>query len=84
MSGYKPSPLALAALRALAEEPAGAALSLPRLAKRLGSSASVLLRELNLMSAVALSEHSGPGWVRVWQDGGRWWVALCGAAVDDF
>jgi len=61
-------------LQALAEE--GGEVSLPRLSKRLGHSASALLRELSFLGDAALGGQRGPGWVRVWQDEGRWVVAL--------
>lgn len=50
--------------------------SLPRLSKRLGVGASVVLRELTLLGDAALGGIAGPGWVRVQQDDGRWRVAL--------
>lgn len=53
-----------------------ATVSLPRLSKRLGVSASVVLRELTLLGDAALGGIAGPGWVRVEQDEGRWRVAL--------
>lgn len=76
-------PLALAILQALAEQGAHAPQSLPRLAKRLGSSASALLRELALLGDAPVAGHAGPGWVRVTQRDGHWQVALTaeGAAV---
>ncbi|RYF21299.1 MAG: hypothetical protein EOO33_17225 [Comamonadaceae bacterium] len=56
---------------------AGAAsVSLPRLSKRLGVGASVVLRELTLLGDAALGGIAGPGWVRMQQDDGRWRVAL--------
>ncbi len=77
------SPLALAILRSLAQDVAGDSashgaptMSLPRLAKRLGLSASVLLRELALMGDAALGGVPGPGWVQVAQHGGQWRVQL--------
>ena len=70
------SPLHEAILRALAEEGRGAAMSLPRLAKRLELSASVLLRSLSLLGDARIAGRPGPGWVRVWQEEGRWLVAL--------
>lgn len=60
-----------------APQDAGAAsVSLPRLSKRLGVGASVVLRELTLLGDAALGGIAGPGWVRVLQDDGRWRVAL--------
>ncbi len=66
-------PLACQILRALTEDAAGATgMSLPRLGKRLGQSASVLMRELTHMSDASLAGQCGPGWVRVVQQEGRW------------
>ena len=66
-------PLACAILRALADAPsADAGMSLPRLGKRLGHSASVLMRELTHLSDAPLAGQRGPGWVRVVQEEGRW------------
>jgi len=67
--------LAQAILQALAQE-GGAGVSLPRLSKHLGLSASVVLRALSFLGGGALAGHAGPGWVRVWQDEGRWMAAL--------
>jgi len=55
---------------------AAASVSLPRLSKRLGVGASVVLRELTLLGDAALGGIPGPDWVRVEQDDGRWLVAL--------
>jgi len=66
-----------AILRALAEE--GAPVSLPRLSKRLGQSGSAVLREMSFMGDAVIGGQSGPGWVRVWQDDGRWMAELTGA-----
>ncbi|RYF21313.1 MAG: hypothetical protein EOO33_17200 [Comamonadaceae bacterium] len=49
---------------------------MPRLSKRLGVGASVVLRELTLLGDAALGGIAGPGWVRVQQADGRWRVAL--------
>ena len=68
--------LAQAILQALAQEGPGAPVSLPRLSKRLGLSASAVLRALSFLGDAALGGQRGPGWVRVWQDEGRWVVAL--------
>lgn len=66
-------PLAYRILRALAETAlGGAGMSLPRLGKRLGQSASALMRELTHMSDASLAGQRGPGWVRVAQEEGRW------------
>lgn len=80
------SPLGQAILRALAEERAEgsatpASMSLPRLAKRVGESGSVVLRELSLMSDAVLGGQPGPGWARVWEEGGRWMVAVTAAGL---
>ena len=66
-------PLAYRILRTLAETAWGdAGMSLPRLGKRLGQSASVLMRELTYLSDATLGTQRGPGWVRVLQEEGRW------------
>ncbi|MFI8615213.1 hypothetical protein ACIGHN_06870 [Acidovorax sp. NPDC077693] len=69
--------LAASILRALQEDSHGGAdapsgMSLPRLGKRLGQGASVLLRELSLMSDAPVGGQRGPGWVRVDRVGERW------------
>ena len=73
-------PLACRILRALAEvalSPSGdAGMSLARLGKRLGHSASVLMRELTHLSDASLAGQPGPGWVRVVQAEGRWLAHL--------
>ncbi len=55
------------------------AVSLPRLSKILGESASVLMREITLMSDAQIGAQRGPGWVRVRQDDARWLVSLTAA-----
>ena len=70
---------ALPILQALAGE--GGEMSLPRLSKRLGRSASALLRELSFLGDAVLGGRRGPGWVRVWQLDGRWMVALTAAGA---
>ena len=70
------APLAAALLRALAQEPPDRDVSLPRLGKRLGQGASVLLRQLSLMGDAALGGVPGPGWVQVWQHQGGWRARL--------
>ncbi|MDF1484654.1 hypothetical protein PY257_05550 [Ramlibacter sp. H39-3-26] len=74
------TPLAHAILRELAGEPGGA-LSLPRLGKRLGQGASVLMRALSGMGTAAMGGVAGPGWVRVeMEEGeGRWRAVLTDA-----
>ena len=68
--------LAQAILHALAQNGPDTAVPLARLSKRLGQSASVLLRALSFMGESAWAGQRGPGWVRVWQEEGRWMVAL--------
>jgi glutathione S-transferase len=67
--------LSAAILIALAETH-GAEVSLPRLTKRLGAGASVLMRQLTLMSDATIGGVAGPGWVKVMQADGRWIAAL--------
>lgn len=74
-------PLVHAILGALADESRGgladgAGVSLPRLGKRLGQGASVLMRQLTLMGDASVGGQRGPGWVRVVQANGRWMVYL--------
>ena len=52
------------------------AVSLPRLAKMLGASASTVMRELTLLTDAAIGGVPGPGWVQVSAEDGRWMVAL--------
>lgn len=66
------APLALRILQELATTPADGGMSLPRLGKRLGLGASVLMRELTLMGDAAIGGVRGPGWARVEQLDGRW------------
>ena len=69
--------LALGILRELAAEPESAGgMSLPRLGKRLGQNASVLMRVLALMGDAAIGGVPGPGWTRLEQQEGRWLVHL--------
>nr|WP_315464384.1 hypothetical protein [uncultured Rhodoferax sp.] len=68
------SDLVVALLRALAEEPG--AVSVPRLGKRLGQGASVIMRTLTLMGDAVLGGQPGPGWVRLEHVDGRWMVSL--------
>nr|WP_095949428.1 hypothetical protein [Variovorax boronicumulans] len=60
-------------------------MSLPRLGKRLGQGASVVMRQLTLMGDAALGGARGPGWVRVVQLEDRWVAHLtdAGRAVVD-
>ena len=55
------------------------AVSLPRLSKILGESASVLMREITLMSDAQIGVQRGPGWVSVRQEDARWLVSLTAA-----
>ena len=54
-------------------------MSLPRLGKRLGQGASVLMRALTLMGPATLGGQPGPGWVEVRLLGERWTVRLTDA-----
>ena len=80
-------PLACRILCALAEAAPtapnehGAGMSLPRLGKRLGHSASVLVRELAFLGDAPLAGQRGPGWVQVEQKEGRWTVHLTAAGL---
>lgn len=69
----------IAILRALAEAPGDAGMSLPRLGKRLGQGASVVMRQLTLMGDAAIGGVRGPGWVRVVQLDDRWVAHLTDA-----
>jgi hypothetical protein len=79
-------PFAAAILVELATAPPPGGMSLPRLAKRLGLSVSVVLRQLSLMGDAVIGGQAGPGWVRVEQTEERWVVYLTevghGAAVE--
>ena len=66
----------IAILRALAEAPGQGVMSLPRLGKRLGQGASVVMRQLALMGDAAIGGVRGPGWVRLVQLDDRWVVHL--------
>ena len=68
--------LTAAILHALADEPGAGGMSLPRLGKRLGQGASVLLRQLALMGEASVGGVAGPGWVRVLREDERWVVHL--------
>lgn len=69
----------IAILRALAEAPGDGGMSLPRLGKRLGQGASVVMRQLTLMGDAAIGGVRGPGWVRVVQLDDRWVAHLTDA-----
>jgi len=66
------APLSTRILQELAAAPADGGMSLPRLGKRLGLNASVLMRELTLMGDAAIGGVRGPGWARVVQLDQRW------------
>lgn len=72
-------PLSAAIMQLLAEAPPPGGVSLPRIGKRLGISASALLRHLTLMGDAEIGGQAGPGWVRVTQTEERWVVFLTGA-----
>ena len=78
-SGFDADVFSIAILRALAEAPAEAGMSLPRLGKRLGQGASVVMRQLTLMGDATLGGVRGPGWVRVVQQDERWVAHLTDA-----
>ena len=69
-------PLVVAILRELAAAPGPAGMSLPRLGKRLGQGASVLMRVLSAMGHARIGGVEGPGWVRVVQEEDRWTATL--------
>lgn len=69
-------PLSAAILELVADAPPPGGVSLPRIGKRLGLSASVLLRHLALMGNAEIGGRAGPGWVRVEQSEERWVVFL--------
>ncbi len=63
-----------ALLRVLAESEQP--VSVPRLGKRLGLGASVVMRSLTLMGDAVLGGQAGPGWVQLRCDEGRWLASL--------
>jgi hypothetical protein len=69
-------PFAAAILVELATGPTPGGMSLPRLAKRLDLSVSVVLRQLSLMGDAVIGGQAGPGWVVVVQTEDRWVVHL--------
>ena len=77
--GFDADAFSIAILRALAEAPGEGGMSLPRLGKRLGQGASVVMRQLTLMGDAALGGVRGPGWVRVVQQNERWVAHLTDA-----
>ena len=68
-------------LLVLAELDTGNGVALTRLAKRLGASVSVLMREFTLLSDAKLGGVAGPGYVRLALDEktGRWVAHLTDA-----
>lgn len=64
--------LALGILHELATQTANGGMSLPRLGKRLGQGASVLLRQLSAMGDARVAGLPGPGWARVERQEDRW------------
>ncbi|MET0335508.1 MAG: hypothetical protein ABW190_14650 [Rhizobacter sp.] len=54
-------------------------MSLPRLGKRLGLGASVLMRQLSLMGPATLGGVPGPGWVSLNRVDDRWVATLTDA-----
>ena len=76
------APLAARIVWALAQawqQHGDTAVSLPRLAKMLGASASTVMRELTLLTDAQIGGVPGPGWVQVSAEEGRWMVALTDA-----
>lgn len=78
-TGFDADAFSIAILRALAEAPGEGGMSLPRLGKRLGQGASVVMRQLTRMGDAALGGVRGPGWVRVVQLDDRWVAHLTDA-----
>ena len=78
-AGFDADAFSIAILRALAEAPGEGGMSLPRLGKRLGQGASVVMRQLTLMGDATLGGVRGPGWVRVVQQNERWVAHLTDA-----
>lgn len=76
-----PTPLSENLLHTLAElDQQGRGVALTRIAKRLGLTVSLLMREYTLLSDARLGGVAGPGWVRLVCDeekgSGRWLVHL--------
>lgn len=69
-------PLAAAILCELAAVDDQSGMSLPRMAKRLDTRVSVLLRQMALMGEAAIGGVPGPALVRVVQDENRWRASL--------
>lgn len=78
-AGFDADAFSIAILRALAEATGDGGMSLPRLGKRLGQGASVVMRQLALMGDATLGGVRGPGWVRVVQQDDRWIAHLTDA-----
>ncbi|MET0291802.1 MAG: hypothetical protein ABW136_05500 [Steroidobacteraceae bacterium] len=78
----EPDEFSAAILRVLSVAPPPGIVSLPRIAKKLELSASVLMRQLTLMGDAEIGGRQGPGWVRVVQDEERWMVSLTPAGRD--
>ncbi|MEH3087067.1 MAG: hypothetical protein PGN26_11175 [Xylophilus ampelinus] len=70
------------ALLLLALQDEGAAVSVPRLGKRLGEGASVLMRRLAATGDAAVGGRPGPGWTRLEHQGDRWMAGLTDAGRD--
>lgn len=70
MTRIPTDPLACQILQMLAVEQAP--VSLPRLGKQLGHSASVLMRQLAVMGTASIAGQAGPGWVGLHLEDGRW------------
>lgn len=70
------SPLALALMRELAQTNAPQGVSIPRLGKSLGVSASALMREIAHLGDAVVGGQPGPGWIKLAQDDTRWRVWL--------
>lgn len=72
MSGYAVDPFSFAILDELANDGSDKGMSLPKIGKRLQQGASVVLRQLTLMSSAAIAGQPGPGWVRIEREEERW------------
>lgn len=59
-----------------------APVSLPRLGKQLGQSASVLMRQLAVMGTASIAGQAGPGWVDLHQEDGRWVARITPQGLD--
>ncbi len=72
MSGFILDSVSFSILDELAHAPLEAGMSLPKLGKRLKQGASVVLRQLTLMSDATIAGEAGPGWVRIERTEERW------------